>query len=153
MTVMTFGATCSPSCAQYVKNKNVEEFSSHYPQAAQCIINNHYVDDMFDSVDTDEDAFRLATDVQQIHQKGGFLIRNWVSNSKTVLKQLNAEFAADINLDLENDMSTEKSHVCQNTKCGNLASVCNGLHSKIEEITVSMGRYGILKDAIQETQL
>ncbi|XP_074042695.1 uncharacterized protein [Leptinotarsa decemlineata] len=45
MKVMTFGATSSPSMAQFVKNRNAEEFSSKFPEAARAIIEKHYVDD------------------------------------------------------------------------------------------------------------
>ncbi|XP_070138609.1 uncharacterized protein [Drosophila bipectinata] len=51
--VMTFGASCSPSCAQYVKKINAESFKKEYPRAVKCILENHYVDDMLDNVDTE----------------------------------------------------------------------------------------------------
>ncbi|XP_055584852.1 uncharacterized protein LOC129737719 [Uranotaenia lowii] len=85
MDVATFGATCSPCSAQYVKNLNASEFATEYPKASAAIVNNHYVDDYFDSVDTVEQAIELATQVRYIHIKGGFEIRNWVSNSRELL--------------------------------------------------------------------
>ncbi|XP_070136094.1 uncharacterized protein [Drosophila bipectinata] len=75
MQVMTFGASCSPSCAQYVKNRNAESFKKEYPRAVKCILENHYVDDMLDSVDTEEEAISLARQVHYIHLQGGFLIQ------------------------------------------------------------------------------
>ncbi|XP_065075319.1 uncharacterized protein LOC135699074 [Ochlerotatus camptorhynchus] len=56
MDVATFGSKCSPCQAQYVKNKNAIEFSMEFPEAAAAIIEKHYVDDYFDSVDTVEEA-------------------------------------------------------------------------------------------------
>ena len=41
MTVMTFGATCSPSSAQHVKNKNALEFKDEFPEASAAIIERH----------------------------------------------------------------------------------------------------------------
>ncbi|XP_054087075.1 uncharacterized protein LOC128921986 [Zeugodacus cucurbitae] len=108
MTVMTFGATCSPSCAQYVKNKNGEEFKQEYPNASKCIIENHYVDDMLVSVDTEEEAIRLAQDVRHIHSLGGFHIRNFLSNSSRVLTTLNEHPLDALSLDLNNELPTEK---------------------------------------------
>lgn len=45
MCVMSFGATCSPSIAQYVKNLNAEQHRARYPAAADSILLNTYVDD------------------------------------------------------------------------------------------------------------
>lgn len=88
MCVMTFGACCSPSTAQYVKNMNADRFSEQYPQAVEAITKQHYVDDMLTSVESEEDAIQLAQDVKYVHSQGGFEIRNWISNSEAVIKTL-----------------------------------------------------------------
>ncbi|XP_062710901.1 uncharacterized protein LOC134288972 [Aedes albopictus] len=88
MDVATFGSTCSPSSAQYIKNKNALEFAAEFPEAAEAIVKKHYVDDYYDSVDTEEEAIRRAEEVKYVHSKGGFDIRNWVSNSTKVLQKL-----------------------------------------------------------------
>lgn len=90
MQVMTFGATCSPSSAQYVKNLNARRFIDEYPRAVESIIDHHYVDDLLDSVETIGEAVKLAEEVIKIHQNGGFEIRNWISNSEEVLRSLKA---------------------------------------------------------------
>ena len=97
MQVMTFGASCSPSCAQYVKNLNAQKFLTNYPRAAYAIKTNHYVDDMLESVDTIKEAIQLAQDVKYIHKNGGFKIRNWVSNSKPVLKRGQRKYLVYVN--------------------------------------------------------
>ena len=88
MDVATFGSTCSPASAQYVKNRNAEEHAGRFPEAAAAIIKRHYVDDYFDSVDTVEEAVERAKQVRIIHKQAGFDIRNWVSNSPEVLTAL-----------------------------------------------------------------
>ncbi|XP_055643077.1 uncharacterized protein LOC129779554 [Toxorhynchites rutilus septentrionalis] len=88
MDVATFGSTCSPASAQYVKNRNAEEHAGQFPEAAMAIIKRHYVDDYFDSVDTIEEAVERAKQVRFIHMRAGFDIRNWVSNSLEVLTAL-----------------------------------------------------------------
>ncbi|XP_058817217.1 uncharacterized protein LOC131680521 [Topomyia yanbarensis] len=88
MDVAIFGATCSPSSAQYVKNLNAKEFASQYPEAVNDIVKCHYVDDYLGSYETVEDAKRIAEDVKVVHSKGGFEIRDWASNSEAVLEHL-----------------------------------------------------------------
>ena len=56
LQVMSFGASCTPSLAQYVKNANAREFEHIYPRAAKSIMGRHYVDDMLDSVDSVQEA-------------------------------------------------------------------------------------------------
>ncbi|XP_058827942.1 uncharacterized protein LOC131687869 [Topomyia yanbarensis] len=108
MRVMTFGACCSPSCAQYVMNMNAERFAQIYPAATEVIKKQHYVDDMLVSVDTEEKAIKLAQDVAFVHSQGGFEIRNWASNSQSVLKALQENNTTDKNLDLSPEIATEK---------------------------------------------
>lgn len=41
MEVMTFGATCSPSSAHYIKNMNAAQFADDFPRAVDAIVNHH----------------------------------------------------------------------------------------------------------------
>ncbi|XP_055610704.1 uncharacterized protein LOC129757483 [Uranotaenia lowii] len=88
MDVATFGSTCSPCSAQYIKNRNAKDFADEYPDAAAAIVDNTYVDDYLDSADSVEEAVTRAQQVKKIHSAGGFRIRNWVSNSTEVLEKL-----------------------------------------------------------------
>ncbi|XP_062702895.1 uncharacterized protein LOC134285671 [Aedes albopictus] len=93
--VMTFGACCSPSTAQYVKNVHASKFQQEYPAAVEAIVKRHYVDDMLLSVEQEEEAVQLTRDVREIHASAGFEIRNWASNSSTVLAQLGEPSTAE----------------------------------------------------------
>ncbi|XP_065078978.1 uncharacterized protein LOC135701958 [Ochlerotatus camptorhynchus] len=93
--VATFGSTCSPCSAQYVKNRNAEEYRTEFPEAVEAIINNHYVDDYLDSRDTEEEAIRIASDVKQVHAKAGFELRNWLSNSEEVVRRVGESSASE----------------------------------------------------------
>ncbi|XP_062714236.1 uncharacterized protein LOC134291009 [Aedes albopictus] len=109
MDVATFGATCSPCSAQFVKNRNAEEHSSEYPEAAEAIVRKHYVDDYLDSADNVEAAVKIALDVKHVHSLGGFHLRNWLSNSKEVLARVGeTDTATEKNLQLDNGNSTER---------------------------------------------
>ncbi|XP_055645639.1 uncharacterized protein LOC129782532 [Toxorhynchites rutilus septentrionalis] len=91
MNVAIFGSTCSPCSAQFVKNLNASEHSTEFPRAATAVIENHYVDDYLDSVDTAEEAVQLADEVKTIHERGGFELRHWLSNAPEVLERIGEE--------------------------------------------------------------
>lgn len=46
------------------------------------------MDDYLDSMGRVEEAVNLIIDVEEIHRRGYFEIRNWISNSKEVLKHI-----------------------------------------------------------------
>ncbi|XP_036340069.1 uncharacterized protein LOC118749378, partial [Rhagoletis pomonella] len=101
MTVMTFGATCSPCSAQFVKNKNAREFQTVFPEAADAILNNHYVDDYVHCFMTEEEAVRVTKEVVWIHNQGGFELKRVVSNHEYVIETFNGGESAPtlVNLD------------------------------------------------------
>ncbi|XP_070141749.1 uncharacterized protein [Drosophila kikkawai] len=89
MQMMTFGASCSPSLANFVLRRNAEQFGEKHPCAIKAIFRNTFVDDWLESVDTEDQMIELATNVKDIHTKGRFEMRNWLSNWKSVLQSLN----------------------------------------------------------------
>ncbi|XP_055622870.1 uncharacterized protein LOC129766370 [Toxorhynchites rutilus septentrionalis] len=88
MDVATLGAACSPYIAQYLTNRNAEEYAEQFPRAARAITDNHYVDDYLDSLDTVEEAVSLIKEVKYVHSMAGLEIRNFVSNSTEVLDNI-----------------------------------------------------------------
>ncbi|XP_062713800.1 uncharacterized protein LOC134290641 [Aedes albopictus] len=88
MDVAIFGASCSPTQAQFVKNMNAMEFEHQYPRATLAIIRRHYVDDYLDSVDTIDEAVELAAQVMEVHGQAGFHIRNWISNKEEFVRTI-----------------------------------------------------------------
>ncbi|XP_053686362.1 uncharacterized protein LOC128735909 [Sabethes cyaneus] len=110
MDVATFGATCSPASAQYVKNKNAGDFVEEFPRAVEGIIDNHYVDDYLDSSGAEIEAIQVSEQVKAIHSKAGFLLRNWQSNS-VVVKQHMGEAVDTSNRHVFQDKTTEYGRV------------------------------------------
>ncbi|XP_062711745.1 uncharacterized protein LOC134289626 [Aedes albopictus] len=109
MDVATFGSTCSPASAQFVKNRNAEQHRELYPEAAKAIVDDHYVDDYLASFSSAEEAAKVACDVRQVHGNGGFKLHNWRSNSSIVLERLGGVQAeADKQLDLFDGGKTER---------------------------------------------
>lgn len=106
MTVMMFGATCSPSSAIYVKNLNAQRYEKQYPEAVNAIINKHYMDDYLDSKFSVEEAIKIINEVIYIHKQGSFEICNWISSSKEVMaaipEHLRRKSNTAVTLDHEN---------------------------------------------------
>nr|XP_034836281.1 uncharacterized protein LOC117992679 [Maniola hyperantus] len=94
MTSLIFGANCSPFIAQYIKNKNAQRFIEEMPEAVNAVISSHYMDDYIDSVNDVTTAKRMIKDISAIHLRGGFEIRNWVSNAPQVLAEMPNEVKA-----------------------------------------------------------
>lgn len=94
MVAMTFGATCSPAAAQFTKNLNADENAIEFPSAVEAIKNLHYVDDYVASFTTSAEATDVTMAVTEVHRRGGFELRNFVSNNEDVLRAVGAPPAA-----------------------------------------------------------
>ncbi|XP_073845830.1 uncharacterized protein isoform X1 [Musca autumnalis] len=88
MTVMTFGAACSPCSAIYVMKTNAKEHIDCHPRAIESICEHHYMDDFVDSFDSVDEAIEISKQVTKIHKNGGFELRGFISNSSDVMLAL-----------------------------------------------------------------
>ncbi|XP_073964374.1 uncharacterized protein [Choristoneura fumiferana] len=102
MTSLVFGATCSPSIAIFVKNKNAEQYQTTHPEAAEAIVKNHYVDDYLKSFENVADAIRISRDVRHIHNQAHYELRQWASNSEEVIENIAEKPARHATVDLNN---------------------------------------------------
>lgn len=118
MDVMTFGVTCSPASAHYVKNVNAMKYKNSHPEAVCSIIDHHYVDDFVDIFESEEDAKAVSMQVKRIHQQAGFELRGFVSNSSDVSNFLNEcdTSASKKLLDLESSSSEKILGMIWDTK-------------------------------------
>lgn len=108
MDVATFGPTCSPASAQFIKNLNADEFSNDFPRAAVAIKYHHYVDDYLDSFESVNEAVEVVNEVKLVHLKGGFTLRRFLSNFPEVLHKIGRnEEPESKNLDLERGEQSE----------------------------------------------
>lgn len=109
MNVMIFGATSSPCSAQYVKNTNALRYLEKFPRAVDGILKRFYVDDYMDSFSKEEEALVVVKKVIEINRDAGFELRNVISNSELVRRQLGNKCDAIVmNLDLEKENLAEK---------------------------------------------
>ena len=95
MLVHIFGAVSSPSCASFALRKTAEENRSCFPpQVADTVHHNFYVDDCVKAVAKEPEAIHLVKDLTALCSKGGFLLTQWVCNSRGVLASIPPEHRA-----------------------------------------------------------
>ena len=83
-----FGERSAPACANYVMKRNAEDFEREFPEAAEAVKRNLYVDDSLNSLDDETDALKLQADLTELMKRGGFTLTKWLSNSPVVMEQI-----------------------------------------------------------------
>ncbi len=77
MTRVTFGVSASSFAANMAVKQNASDLSQDYPMAAEM---SFYVD--FKS------ALLLQRELTEMFARGGFVLRKWNSNDRSILKQI-----------------------------------------------------------------
>ncbi|XP_068675312.1 uncharacterized protein [Montipora foliosa] len=79
-TVLTFGDKPAPAMAQIALRKTADEARKDFPEAAQVLKDNTYMDDICDSVCAEEEARELTKCIDSVLETGGFKVKGWLSN-------------------------------------------------------------------------
>ena len=97
LTVHVFGATSSPSVANFALRETVKDNPSYGNDVKNSVLRNFYVDDYLCCTDNVEQATELVISVTELVSKGGFEITGFVSNSEELLNNLSEMgFAKDV---------------------------------------------------------
>ncbi|XP_041455129.1 uncharacterized protein LOC121407938 [Lytechinus variegatus] len=92
MCVHLFGGTWSPSCCNFAMRRTAEDNHGQCTSdAAKVVQRNFYVDDCLVSLQDEEKAVKLATELRMLLQKGGFRLAKWLSNNPRVLQTIPLE--------------------------------------------------------------
>ena len=109
MQVHLFGATSSPSWANYGLRKIATLYESEFgSKASSFILRNFYVDDGLISVSSEEEAIDLICKTKQLCLKGGLELHKFVSNSSVVMSSLHSE-SEQVPIDLPGSDSIERA--------------------------------------------
>ena len=109
MVKHVFGATSSPSCANFCLQKTASIYGGKYDEeVSKAVKRNMYVDDLMKSVNNTERAIVIAPQLQELLQRGGFKLTKWLSNDREVLMTIpESERARSVvNLDID-ELPTE----------------------------------------------
>ncbi|CAI5670611.1 unnamed protein product [Oreochromis niloticus] len=109
MNVHLFGATSSPSCANFALRKCADDFGHLYSEeAVKKLLHCFYVDDCLVSVGTDEEAVLMYQELVSLCAKGGFLLKKWITNKPGVLEAIPESHRAtgmkELNMELDSSM-------------------------------------------------
>ena len=80
-----FGAACSPTCANFALQKCADDNVDDFPDTAAIIKQNFYMDDLFVSTDTVDEAISLFQTLRCVLLKGCFNLTKWTTTSQDVL--------------------------------------------------------------------
>ena len=75
-----FGAKDSPTCANYALQRTAPANAKEYPEAAKAVLENFYMDDYLDSVESPERALIRSKELVHLLHLGGFKLTKFVSN-------------------------------------------------------------------------
>ena len=75
-----FGAKDSPTCANYALQRTARDNAREYPEAAKAVLENFYMDDYLDSVESPERALIRSKELVHLLHLGGFKLTKFVSN-------------------------------------------------------------------------
>ena len=77
MTAVSFGDRPAAAIATMALQKTAAQRKDEYPEAAQTILENSYVDDIVDSFTSKEHAGIITKNIDRILEDGSFVIKHW----------------------------------------------------------------------------
>uniref|UniRef100_A0A8D8T1R1 Integrase catalytic domain-containing protein n=1 Tax=Cacopsylla melanoneura TaxID=428564 RepID=A0A8D8T1R1_9HEMI len=86
LTTCTFGLPSSPYQAQRVLRQLALDEGTQFPNAANVLRNEVYVDDLVTGASTVSEAIDLRDEIISLLSKGGFSVRKWASSNPAVLE-------------------------------------------------------------------
>lgn len=105
---VTFGVSSAPFLAIRTIHQLAEDEQESYPQAADILRTDIYVDDVVTGCQDTQEALVLQKQLINIMNAGGFQLRKWASNDASVLKNVQEEHRATPNLTFDNDSNVIK---------------------------------------------
>ena len=83
-----FGSKDSPTCANYALKRTATDNKKTFPEAAQNVQTNFYMDDYLESSPTVAEATQKAKDLVQLLSLGGFKLTKFVSNVPNIPSEI-----------------------------------------------------------------
>ena len=84
----SLGQKNSPTCANYALQRTASDNAKEYPEAAKAVLENFYMDDYLDSVESPERALMRLKELVHLHHLVGFKLTMFVSNIPDLADQI-----------------------------------------------------------------
>ena len=91
MTRVTFGVSSSSFIANMCVKQNTFNFTLKYPLASRVVNESFYINDSLTGADSVEGAIEVHTQLQDLFDEAGFLLRKWNSSEPIVLEHIKPE--------------------------------------------------------------
>ncbi|XP_037874876.1 uncharacterized protein LOC119630245 [Bombyx mori] len=88
MLRVTFGTAAAPHLAVRTLHQVADDEGRNHPMAVRIIKEDFYMDDLMSGESSAPEAIKRAQEVDNILQKGGFVLSKWSSNSAEFLKSI-----------------------------------------------------------------
>ena len=85
-----FGAEDLPACANYALQQTARDNVSQYAEIAKAVLENFYMDDFWDSMESPERALNRSKALVLLLHLGGFKLTKFVSNLPNLADQIDA---------------------------------------------------------------
>ncbi|XP_058816076.1 uncharacterized protein LOC131679380 [Topomyia yanbarensis] len=104
LKTVTYGTASAPYLATRVLQQLADDEQDTFPEAADVLRKDFYVDDLISGRSTVAEAIKLRNQLDSLLAKGGFELRKWASNEPTVLEDIPEENRAlQQSVDLDRD--------------------------------------------------
>ena len=112
-----FGATDSPCVACYAVRRCASDSKNDFPLASEIIQRNIYMDDLYVTSSTVEEALQQMTQLRGSLSRGGFNLNEWNSNSKPFLDSIDPNILVSPNDPTPKHQRVLGVHWNTNTDC------------------------------------
>lgn len=107
--MVTFGVTSATFLAVAALQDLAESERENYPEAAEIILKDFYMDDGMSGADTVQQAVKLCKDLKEVLAKAKFPLRKFISNSAELLESLpesDRELKLPLEINIDNNIKT-----------------------------------------------
>ena len=83
----------SPTCANYALQREARGNVSQYPEAIKAVLENFYMNDYLDSVESPERAIKWSKELVHLLHLGGIKLTKFVSNAPNLVDQIDGHLS------------------------------------------------------------